>query len=81
MKRIVPVIVLGCIVGFGFYRGWFALSSHGAGTKSSKVDVNLTVDKGQMQKDAQTVKTKATEMADTFTGPAKEASDQATKGR
>lgn len=70
MKRsIVPVLIVlfVCLVAFGFYRGWFVLSSHEADKKSNKVNVNLTMDKGKIQEDAQTVKQKATELTDKVT--------------
>ena len=37
----VLVVLALCVVGFGFYRGWFALSSPGRGTESNKVNINL----------------------------------------
>jgi hypothetical protein len=61
MKRnlfsIVVVLVL-CVVGFGFYRGWFAMSSSNSGAESKKVSVNLTVDGDKMREDAATVRKK-----------------------
>ena len=63
MKRkfeIVPVLLLVLVVALGFYRGGFAVSTSApaAGTNN----VNLTLDTGQVQEDAQTVKDKAAEM-------------------
>jgi hypothetical protein len=66
MKRAVVVLfvlVLG-VVAFGFYRGWFAFSSHDADDGTNKVNVNLTVDRDKMQEDAETVKQKTTELTD-----------------
>jgi hypothetical protein len=48
------VIVLLCFVGFGFYRGWFVLSSRG-GNGDNKVDINLTVDPDKAKEDAKKV--------------------------
>jgi len=68
-NRLFPVLIVLVllIVGFGFYRGWFALSSSNADKGSSKVNVNLTVDRDKIEKDAQTVKTKATELTGSVT--------------
>ena len=52
-----------CVVAVGFYRGWFTLSSPSPDTGSNKVNVNLTVDQGKMQEDAETLKNKAAEFA------------------
>ncbi len=63
MKRtlitVLAVIAL-CVVGFGFYRGWFALSSPSSGTGSNQVNVNLTVDPDKVKADAESLKLKAT---------------------
>ena len=56
-------VLLVCVVALGFYRGWFSLSSHGPDAGSNKVNVNLTVDQGKMQEDAETLKNKAAEFA------------------
>ena len=55
------MLALG-VVGPGFYRGWFVLSSHSRDTGSHKVDVNLTVDPDKMKEDAESVKDKANEL-------------------
>lgn len=65
MKRsliIIPVVLLVLVVALGFYRGWFVLSNPSPAPGSSNVNVNLTVDPGQVEEDAQTVKDKATEL-------------------
>ena len=70
MKRsIFPVLIVlvVCVVAFGFYRGWFAVSSPAPDKGGNKVNVNLTMDKGKIQEDAQTVKQKATELTDKVT--------------
>lgn len=53
MKRFAALLLLMAIVvlGMGFYRGWFVLSS-GRHLGSNKVDVNLTVDPDQVKADA-----------------------------
>ena len=74
-KLFAVVIVLALLViGVGFYRGWFALSSPSADQGSNKVNVNLTVDRDKMQEDAQAVQNKTAELTGTATeeanGPA-----------
>ena len=59
--RVLVVLAL-CVVGFGFYRGWFALSSPSSGTGSNQVNVNLTVDPDKVKADAESVKQKTTEL-------------------
>jgi hypothetical protein len=62
-KPFAILIVLAiCVVGFGFYRGWFALSSPSATAGSHEVNVNLATDTDKMKEDAQTVKDKAAEL-------------------
>ena len=51
------------VVGLGFYRGWFALSSP-RDTESNKVNINLTVDPDKAKADAEKVKDKTTELGD-----------------
>ncbi len=64
MKKICwSLIVLAvCVVGLGFYRGWFVLSSHSRDTGSHKVDVNLTVDQDKMKQDGEKVREKTKEL-------------------
>jgi hypothetical protein len=74
MKRLYAVVIVLAliVVGVGFYRGWFALSSSTAGQGNNKVNVNLTVDPDKMKEDAEAVKGRTAEL----TGQAKEAVDQ-----
>ena len=62
MKRSITFVLmfLVCVAALGFYRGWFTLSSKPE-EGSNKVDVNLTMDRGKMEQDAETVKEKTTE--------------------
>ena len=55
-------VLLVCVVGVGFYRGWFALSSRSPDAGSNKVNINLTVDRDKMQEDAQAVQNKTAEL-------------------
>ncbi len=57
----VLIILTLCVVGFGFYRGWFALSSPSPATGSHQVNVKLTVDPDKMKSDAELVERKTTE--------------------
>jgi hypothetical protein len=59
----VVLVLMLCVVGLGFYRGWFTLSSHSAEAGSNKVDINLTVDRDKVIQDAESVKKKTTELA------------------
>ena len=58
MKKIASVlfVLILCVVGFGFYRGWFALSSPSPGMESNKVNINLVVDPDRMKEDTKMVK-------------------------
>lgn len=56
--KVLVVLVL-CVVGIGFYRGWFVLSSHGGDAGDGKVEVNLTVDPDKATEDAKAVEAKA----------------------
>ena len=73
----VLVVLALCVVGFGFYRGWFALSSPGRGTESNKVNINLSMDGDKVKEDAETVKEKATELTGKATDEAKDLGAQA----
>jgi hypothetical protein len=50
MKRLVIVLVLvvAAVVGFGFYQGWFRLSTGGT---DGKANISLSVDKEKMEQD------------------------------
>jgi hypothetical protein len=63
MKRLILVVMvlLVCVVGFGFYRGWFSLSSSSPGMGSDKVNISLTVDPDKMKADTKMSKNKAIE--------------------
>lgn len=63
MKKLIFVVLvlLVCVVGFGFYRGWFSLSSSSPGMGSDKVNINLTVDPDKMKADTKMSKSKTIE--------------------
>ena len=69
---LVLLVLVLCVVGFGFYRGWFAFSSTRPDAGSDKVNINLTVDPDKMKADTETVKEKTTK----FTGQAKEEANE-----
>jgi hypothetical protein len=72
MKRFIAVVVVVAllVIGIGFYRGWFAVSSSEADKASNKVNVNLTVDRDKIEEDAEAVKNKTTELTGKITNPA-----------
>ena len=73
-NRLFPVLIVLVllVIGFGFYRGWFALSSSNADKGSKKVNVNLTMDGDKMQEDATAVQNKTAEL----TGGAKKETNE-----
>lgn len=79
MKKVLLVLIVLAIlvVGVGFYRGWFALSSRSPDAESNKVDINLTVDRGKVKKDVEEVKDKTKELAHKTTEEAKDLGDRA----
>lgn len=70
MRRLLAVMVVLaiCVVGFGFYRGWFALSSPSPAEGSGKINVNLTTNTDLIKADAQTAQDKAAELTGQSTG-------------
>ena len=52
----VLIVVVLCVVGLGFYQGWFVLSSDGGNSDGdNKVDINLTLDPDKAKEDAEKV--------------------------
>lgn len=78
MKRFYAVVIVLaiCVVGFGFYRGWFVLSSPSPTEGSNQVNINLATDQDKMKDDVEIVKDKAAELTGTVTPDAGEFSDQ-----
>jgi len=70
MKKFAMVLalLLLCVVAFGFYRGWFSMSSSSSDSGSNKVNISLTVDPDKMKADTKMVKEKTI-------GPAEAASE------
>jgi len=79
MKKlfVVVTVLVILVVGVGFYRGWFALSSENRDTENNKTDINLTVDRGKVKEDVQEVKDKTGELAHKTTAEAKDLGDRA----
>jgi hypothetical protein len=71
---IVAVLAI-CIVGVGFYRGWFAFSGPQRDAEN-RVNINLSVDPDKVAEDAETVKEKTSELAGKAAGEVKEAKEQ-----
>lgn len=67
LLRLVFVLML-CVIGIGFYQGWFTVTSPSSNAESHKVNVNLTVDRDKIKADTETVINQAAEL----TGQAKE---------
>ena len=67
MFATVLFVLILCVVGIGFYRGWFAMSSNGADTGDGKVNINLTMDPDKAKQDAEKMKDKATELGNRAT--------------
>ena len=81
MKRnliTIVFVILLCVVGVGFYRGWFALSKSSPDSGSNKVNINLMVDTDKIKADAETVKEKTTELTGQAKEVAKKPGNQAT---
>lgn len=76
MRQLLAVFVVlaACVIGFGFYRGWFAMSNTSINSPAGNgdVNINLSTDKGKFNQDVQTVKDKASELTGNSTeeGPA-----------
>ena len=45
------IVLLLCLVGIGFWRGWFSVSSPKPDTEGNKVNVNMSVGKGKIKSD------------------------------
>jgi len=74
---LVLTVLVVLVIGVGFYRGWFALSSQSQDTESNKTDINLTVDRRKVKEDVQEVKDKTTELANKTTAEAKDLGNRA----
>ncbi len=71
------VVLVLCVVGIGFYRSWFTVTSPSSDSESHKVNVSVTVDPDKVKADAETVKEKAVELTDQAMEGANELGDQA----
>lgn len=71
------VVLVLCVVGIGFYRSWFTVTSPNSDTESHKVNVSVTVDPDKVKADAEAVKEQALELTGQATEEAHEPVDQA----
>jgi hypothetical protein len=73
MRSLIKVlaVLLLCLVGIGFYRGWFSLSSSKPDAEGKKVNVTVSVDKGKMKSDVEKAKEKVKEEVGTLEGKMK----------
>ncbi len=55
---IVLVLLVAAVVGLGFYLGWWGLSTD---STNQKTNINITVDKDKIRKDAEKAKEKVHE--------------------
>ena len=80
MKRFIAIVIVLaiCAVGFGFYRGWFVLSSPSPSEGSNQININLATDKDRMSTDVETVRDKAAELTGSGNERIGEPADQPT---
>ena len=67
----VLVVLLICLVGVGFYRGWFSLSTSSPDKEGDKVNVNMSVDKGKIESDVRKAEGEVKEEIKELEGKAK----------
>lgn len=69
MKSIFTILLLLVVVvlGVGFYRGWFSVTNPPS-LQDNKANINFELDGNKMNDDAATIKRKAGELKDNFTG-------------
>ncbi|WP_442510384.1 hypothetical protein SH528x_002001 [Novipirellula sp. SH528] len=80
MKIFGALLLLMVLVGgFGFYRGWFSMSTQSGDVENSKVNVNLTVDPNKMEADADAVKDKVHELTGEAKAKTEELDQQSTE--
>jgi hypothetical protein len=65
------IVLLICLIGIGFYRGWFSISSSNPDTQGEKVNINMSVDKNKMKSDLKKAEEKFKGKVDAIEGKAK----------
>ena len=75
------IVVVICVAGIGFYRGWFTVSRQSPDAESHKVNINVTVDPDRVKADAETVKDKAAELTSQASEEAHELVDQSSDNK
>lgn len=70
MKTLMTVVFLLVliVIGTGFYRGWFAVSSPDAVNGDNKSELRLTVDQGKIKADSDALKDKTRELSEKVGG-------------
>jgi hypothetical protein len=64
------IILVICLAGIGFYRGWFSFSN--TGSNEQKEEINVSVDKGKIREDVRKAKNKVGEEVKEVVGKVKE---------
>jgi hypothetical protein len=67
----VLAVLLVALLGIGFYRGWFSVSTSSPDPKGGKVNVNVSLDKGKMKSDVKKAEEKVKEEIKELEGKAK----------
>ena len=65
-------LFLVCLIGIGFYLGWFSLSDSNPDSAGDKVNFNVSVDKAKMKSDIKKVERKVEEEIKELEGKAEE---------
>lgn len=65
------VLLLICLVGIGFYRGWFSFSNLSPNTDGNRVNIDVSLDKGKMKSDIKEAEQKVKEEVKELEGKAK----------
>ena len=60
------LLITVMVIGTGFFRGWFVLSSTPGSAVDNKLDIHLTVDPDKVQDDASKIKQSVKDQAHDF---------------
>lgn len=55
------IILFLCLLAIGLYRGWFSFGTPSRDAETNKVNINVSVDAGKMETDAEKAKQKIVE--------------------
>jgi len=67
----VMVVLVICLVGVGWYLGWFSVSRSNPDAAGDKVNVNVSVDKGKIKSDVKKAEEKVKEEIKALEGKGK----------